>query len=155
MWYLSILPNSVFHAILALGILAILASMFLKVIPFISNYYIPMRVVGFVLFVFGVYFEGQIANEAGWIARVKEMEAKIAVAEAKSKEVNVQIEEKVITKTKVVKEKGDEIIKYIDRELIKNNEIIKYVENCPIPKEVIELHNAAAIMNEASKGDKK
>ena len=155
MWYLSILPNSVFHAILALGILAILASMFLKVIPFISNYYIPMRVVGFVLLVFGVYFEGQIANQAEWIARVKEMEAKVAIAEAKSKEVNVQIEEKVITKTKVVKEKGDEIIKYIDREFVKNNEIIKYVENCPIPKEVIELHNAAAIMNEAARGDKK
>jgi hypothetical protein len=129
--------------------------MFLKVIPFISNYYMPMRVVGFVLLVFGVYFEGQIANEAAWVARVKEIEAKIAVAEAKSKEVNVQIEEKVITKTKVVKEKGDEIIKYIDRELVKNTEIIKYVENCPIPKEVIGLHNAAAIMNETTKGDKK
>ena len=155
MWYLSILPNSVFHAILALGILTIFASMFLKVIPFISNYYIPMRIVGFVLFVFGVYFEGQIANQAEWLARVKEMEAKVAIAETKSKETNVQIKEKVIKKTEIVKQKGDDIIKYIDRELVKNTEIIKYVESCPLPKEVIRLHNAAAITDDVAKKDTK
>ena len=104
--------------------------------------------------IISIWFLGAASNEEKWQVRVKELEEKLAVAENKSHEENVKIEEKIVTKTKVIKEKGDDIIKYIDRELVKNNEIIKYVENCPVPKDVIDIHNSAVRMNRAE-GEKK
>ena len=96
---------------------------------------------------------GGAYNNDAWMAKVKEMEAKVAIAEEAAKKENVRIEEKVVEKTKVVKEKGDEIIKYIDREVVKKEEVVKFIENCPIPKDIVDLHNQAIKMS--GQGDKK
>jgi hypothetical protein len=138
MWYLSLLPNAFFHAIVIAGVLAILGSMFLKMVPLVNKYYIPMRIVGFVVFTFGIYFEGGLANEEQWIAKVKEMEAKVAAAEAEGKKETIKIQQKVVVQQKVIREKGEDIVRYIDRE------IVKYDNSCIIPKEVIDTHNKAA-----------
>jgi hypothetical protein len=138
MWYISLLPNAFFHAIVIAGLLAVLCSMVLKMIPFVEKYYIPIRIIGFVVFTFGIYFEGGIANEAQWLAKVKEMEAKVAAAEAEGKKETIKIQQKVVVQQKVIREKGEDIVKYIDRE------IVKYDNSCIIPKEVIEIHNKAA-----------
>jgi hypothetical protein len=76
---------------------------------------------------------------------VREVEAKLAVAEKRSAEVNTEIVTKIVTKTKLVTQRGDDIIKYVDREVVKNQEVIKFVENCPIPEIIINTHNAAAL----------
>jgi hypothetical protein len=104
--------------------------------------------------ILSIWCLGAASNEEKWQERVKELEAKLLAAENKSHEENVKIEEKVVTKTKVIKEKGEDIIKYIDREVLKNNEIIKYVEICPLPKDIIEIHNSAVRMNR-TEGEKK
>lgn len=93
--------------------------------------------------------------ETEWRQRVAELEKQVAEAEAKSAKVNVEVQTRVIEKTRVVREKGDEIIKYVDREVVKNNEVVKYIENCPVPSTIIDAHNAAAAMNRAAQGDKK
>ena len=138
MWYLSLLPNAFFHAIVIAGVLAILGSMFLKMIPLVDKYYIPMRIIGFVVFTFGIYFEGGLANEEQWVAKVKEMEAKVAAAEAEGKKETIKIQQKVVVQQKVIREKGEDIVRYIDRE------IVKYDNSCIIPKEIIDTHNKAA-----------
>jgi hypothetical protein len=138
MWYLSLFPNAFFHAIVIAGLLAVLGSMVLKMIPFVNKYYIPIRIIGFVLFTFGIYFEGGIANEAQWVAKVKEMEAKVVVVEAEGKKETIKIQQKIVIQQKVIREKGEDIVRYIDRE------IIKYDNSCIIPKEVIDTHNKAA-----------
>jgi hypothetical protein len=144
MWYLSLLPSIVFHAILAAGLLFILVSMVLKVVPFISTYYIPIRIAGFVLFVAGVYFEGGLGIQAEMISRIKEMEAKVAAAEAESKQVNIKIQEKVVYKQQIVREKGAEVIKYIDREIVKYDTKFAPGGICELPKEFFTAHNEAA-----------
>jgi hypothetical protein len=118
--------------------------MVLKVIPFVSTYYIPIRIIGFVLLFFGVFFEGGLYMNQQWTAKVKEMEEKIAIAEAKSKEVNVQIVEKFIVKQNTIREKGDEVIKYIDREIVKYDVKFAPGGQCEIPKEFVEAVNKAA-----------
>jgi hypothetical protein len=138
MWYLSLLPNAFFHAIVIAGILAVLGSMFLKMVPIVDKYYIPMRILGFVLFTFGIYFEGGLANEAQWVAKVKEIEAKVVVVEAESKKETIKIQQKIVVREKVIREKGEDIVRYIDRE------IVKYDNSCIIPKEIIDTHNKAA-----------
>jgi hypothetical protein len=144
MWYLSLLPSIVFHAILAAGLLFIFISMVLKVVPFVSTYYIPIRIVGFVLFVLGVYFEGGLGIQAAMMERVKEMEAKVAAAEAESKKENIKIQEKIVYKQQIVREKGAEVIKYIDREIVKYDTKFAPGGICELPKEFFISHNEAA-----------
>ena len=144
MWFLSFLPSWYVHIIPLLALAIIFASMVLKVIPFVSTYYIPIRIIGFVLLLFGVFFEGGLYMNQQWTAKVKEMEEKIAVAEAKSKEVNVQIVEKFIVKQNTIREKGDEVIKYIDREIVKYDVKFAPGGQCEIPKEFVESINKAA-----------
>ena len=89
-----------------------------------------------------------------WRAKVSEAEARVAVAEQQSKEINTVIEQKIVEKTKVIKGKTEYITQYLDREVVKKEEIIKYIEQCPVPKEIIDIHNQAAEMNKAAEGKK-
>ena len=149
MWLLNLMPDWFYHLIVIVSILGLIVASVLKFVPFVSTYRLPIQVISALLLVFGVWMEGGIVNEAKWEARVRELEDKVKKAEEKSKEKNVEIQEKVITQTKVVKEKGRDIIQYIDREIVKKEEIVKFVENCPIPKDIIDAHNAAATLNKA------
>jgi len=144
MWILYILPSWYTHAVPILGIAIILISMFLKVIPFISTYYLPLRIIGFVIFVFGIFFEGVMFSGKEMESKVKELEAKVVEAQTKSVVVNTKIVEKVITKQKVIKERGEEIIKYVDKEIIKYDVKFAPGGQCEIPKEFITVHNKAA-----------
>ena len=163
MWIISILPEWAFHLILSVGIIGTVAGFVLGMIPLVKQYKIPIQVISLLVLSLGLYLEGGLADYKTWEARVKEMEAKVAQAEAKSANTNVEIQEKIVEKTKVIREKGRDIIKYIDKwntkevikevegpERIKREEVIKYIENCPVPKEFIDIHNQAAELNKAA-----
>ena len=145
MWLMNFLPDWIFHAILLAGVLGLLASFVLKFIPFFSTYNLLIQVGAIVLIVFGVWFEGAMSNQAEWEAKVAEMEVKVAEAEAKSQEENVKIITKTVKQLELVRTRGQDIIKYVDREVVKDREVIKFVENCPIPEIIISTHNAAAL----------
>ena len=140
MWLLSFLPDWIFYGILFIGIIGYIATYLLRFIPIpaVYMYKTPIQLVSIALIVFGVFMAGAIHNEEAWIARVKEMEAKVAEAQAKAAEENVKIVEKVVTKTQVIKEKANNTVKYIDRE------VVKYDNTCVIPKEFVKAHNDAA-----------
>jgi uncharacterized membrane protein (DUF106 family) len=150
MWILSILPDAAIHTIFGLGILGTIAGFVLGFIPLVKTYQFAIQICSIVVLVFGVYLEGGLADYKEWELRVKEMEAKVAQAEAQSANKNVEIQEKIVEKTKVIREKGKDIIQYIDKEVVKKEEVIKYIENCPVPKDIIDTLNKAASM-----GDKK
>jgi len=154
MWILSILPEAAIHIIFGLGILGTIAGFVLGFIPFVKTYKLAIQVISLLVLVLGVYLEGGLADYKEWELRVKEMEAKVAKAEAESANKNVEIQEKIVTKTKVIREKGKDIIKYIDKEVVKKEEVIKYIENCPVPKEIIDLHNQATELNKAAEAKK-
>ena len=151
MWIFTILPDAAIHTIFGLGILGTIAGFVLGFIPFVRTYKLAIQIISLLVLVFGVYLEGGLADYKEWELKVKEMEAKVAQAEAKSANVNTEIQEKVVEKTKVIHEKGRDIIKYIDKEVVKKEEVIKYVENCPVPKDIVDLHNQAAELNKGAK----
>lgn len=156
MWILQWLPYWIFYAIFFAGVLGFIASLVMRFIPVVYMYKTPIQVVSIILIAVGTYMSGAISNEEAWQARVKELEVKVAESEAKSAQENVKIVEKIVYKDKVVKEKGNEIIKYIDREVVKKEEVVKFIENCPIPKDIIDVHNNAINqMNEAAKRKEK
>jgi uncharacterized membrane protein (DUF106 family) len=150
MWILSILPDAAIHIIFGLGILGTIAGFVLGFIPFVKTYQFAIQICSIIVLVFGVYLEGGLADYKEWELKVKEMEAKVAQAEAQSANKNVEIQEKIVEKTKVIREKGRDVIKYIDKEVVKKEEVIKYIENCPVPKEIIDLHNQATELNKAA-----
>jgi hypothetical protein len=87
---------------------------------------------------------GAISNEEAWQARVKEMESKVAAAEVQSVKENVKIVEKVVKKTEYITRRGQDIIQYVDREIVKYDTKFAPGGVCEIPKEFIKAHNDAA-----------
>lgn len=157
-WAVSLIPDAVlsliYWAIIIAGITGVIAGWLGKWIPFYGNYARILKPIGIVLLVLGVWLRGGYDVEMAWRAKVAEMEDKVKQAEVESKDANVQIQEKIVEKTKVVREKGKDIIQYVDREVVKKEEIVKYIEQCPVPKEIIDLHNQAAELNKAAEGKK-
>ena len=142
---MNFLPDWIFHAILLMGVLGLIASLVLKFIPAISTYNLPIQVGAILLIAVGVWFEGAMSNQAEWEAKVKDLEVRMAQAEAKSAETNTKIVTKTVKQLELVRTRGDDIIKYVDREVAVDKEVIKFVENCPIPQIIIGTHNAAAL----------
>ena len=144
MWILSFLPNWIFHAILATGIITVIASTFLGFLPFIRTYAIPAKIIGYILVALGLFLEGGLLNNAAWEARVREMEEKVAKAEVESAKENVKIVEKIVRKTEYITRRGNDIVTYVDREIVKYDTKFAPGGICEIPKEFIKAHNDAA-----------
>jgi len=128
-------------AFIVVGVLGLLASLFIKKIPFINQYNLPIILVSVVLLVSGVYLQGALAYKESTDLAVAKLEKKLAEAEAKSAQTNIEIVEKIVKDTEVIRLKGKTITEYVDRE------IVKYDNKCELPKEVIDAHNAAATMD--------
>jgi hypothetical protein len=146
----SLLPDSIFvmltYAIFALGVLLYIASKLVKWIPMMMQYRMPAELVGVLCLCVGAYFFGWRGNEEKWLARIKELEEKVQIAESKSREVNTVIETKVITKIKVVKETV-----YANREIIREVAGAQLDSQCTLPKSSIVLHDSAS-RNEVARG---
>lgn len=138
MWVVEFLPSWFFYATFIFGVVGLGATFIIGLLPFFKTYVLPARIIFTVILVGSTWLLGAASNEEKWQQRVTELEAKIAVAEAKSQEENVKIVTKLVTKTKVIREKAKERVAYIDRE------IVKYDNKCEIPNEFIKTLNEAA-----------
>lgn len=189
MWILEWIPFWIFDVALIIGVIGFFVTYLLRFIPMPSLYLYktPIQILSVLLIIICVYMLGSIANEETWKLKIAEYEAKIAETNAEHLKTNLQLQEVLQRKKEVIRERGDKIIKYIDRwntkeiikeipgpeiikeltkdmdiqqrkqyeleiETLKQNqgkviEIIKYIDNCPVPKEFIELHNKAATIN--------
>lgn len=137
MWVLNFLPDWFFHLILLAGIGGLIASYLMKFIPFVYMYRTPIQIGSIVAIVVGTFMLGAAWNDEEWRRRVAEMEQKVAAAELKSAEENVKIVTKIVNKIEIVRIKGEETVKYIDKE------IVKYNDRCEIPNELVNVLNEA------------
>ena len=144
MWILQWLPNWIFYAIFFAGLFGLLASYLMKFIPFVYMYRTAIQAVSVVLIALGTYMSGAISNEEAWQARVKEMEAKVEAAAVESAQENVKVVEKIVKKPEYIKTRGQDIVKFIDKEIVKYDTKFLPGGQCEIPKEFIEAHNRAA-----------
>jgi hypothetical protein len=118
---------------LVLGIAGLLASRFIP-----AYYKTAVAGAAAFLFVVGLFMAGAIHDNDAWEARVKEMEAKLAEVAVESVKENTKIETKYVNRVQVIRERGQDTIQYIDRE------VVKYDNLCVIPKEFIIALNKAA-----------
>jgi hypothetical protein len=164
MWILHLLPDTllafIVNVTLIFGILLTILSFFvlhriLRMIPGLSKYATVIQIISIVILAAGLYFKGGYTTEMIWREEVAKVQAELEQAKNKAAEVIVEVQEKVVYKDRIIKEKGKTLIQYVDREVIKKEEVVKYVENCPVPNDLIDIHNQAAILNSAAQGDKK
>lgn len=133
MFILNFIPDWFFPVLALLSILLFFVTKFLRIIPYSQVvHYLCIPVLALSLFLTGANW-----NNNSWLAKVQEVEAKLAIAEAASAQENTKIVEKVVTKRELVRVQGNEIIKYVDREVIKHD------NSCKIPESVVDAHNRA------------
>ena len=138
MWILKWLPDFVFYLILLAGLAGIVASFVLKFVPVMAQYRIVLQWAAGIVTAFGLYMVGAINDNNAWLARVAELEKQVAVSETHSKQANVKIVTKIVTKREYYRTRGNDIVQYVDRE------VVKYDNTCPVPHEVVKAHNDAA-----------
>lgn len=89
-------------------------------------------VVACAIFALGTYYSNQ-----NWQAKVVELQAQVVAAQIQSEKINAELDIKVITKTQVIKQRGEDIVKYIDREVTKTD------VTCMVSPEFVQAHNQA------------
>jgi hypothetical protein len=137
-WMVGLLPTWAFHSMVTAGIALIVASWVLKRIPFVSQYNFPIYVIGTTLTIAGVWYSGMRESQSVWADRVKEMEAQVQVAEARSQQVNTVIETQIVERVKIVKDTKNankETAKLIARQLD---------SKCVVPESTVVLLNSAS-----------
>lgn len=137
MWVLQLLPNWFFYTILFAGLIGLGATYLMKFVPFVYIYRQTIQLVSVGAIIVGTFMSGAIYDNENWLARVRELEAKVAVAEEQAREATTQIDEKLEADINQRAEKQIVINKYIEREIIKYNEV------CTIPTEFIQVINKA------------
>lgn len=173
MWLLTFLPTGflefIVNAVLILGIILTVLTFFVlnrlvMFFPPLATYRLVLQITSLVILSAGIYFKGGYSVEKMWRDRVAEMEEKVKAAEAQATAVTRNIEAKVTEQTQVIQERTNTIVKYVDRwrdrevikevpgpERVRREEVVKYIENCPVPQELVDLHNEAAVLNQAAK----
>ena len=142
MFLLHLLPDAfliwIINLLLVGGLIGIVVGFFGSKLPFVGTYARMIQIASIILFCIGLYWKGGYSVESDWRERVAEMEAKIKIAEEKSKEANVVIETKYKDRVKKITETRDIIV-----EKIKINEKIIDAK-CELDPMVISILNEAA-----------
>jgi methionine-rich copper-binding protein CopC len=138
MWIVNFLPDFIFHALLLVSILALVASFVLDSIPFVSTNAKAIQLASAVVLAIVLYFEGAISDNNSWLARVAALEKQVAVAEAKSKETNTVIQYQYRDKVRTIKE--TQVV--VQERIVK--EAAKMDAECKISPEAVSILNQAA-----------
>lgn len=154
MWMLSIVPDSlllyVINTVLLVGAVGSFLTFFavnrlLRWFPAIAPYYLILQIVSAALLVGGIYFKGGYSVEMSWREKVKEAEAKVAVVEEQSRELNKKLEEERKKKQQVK-------VEYYNTVKTQIKEVEKIIDGkCILDPQVNELHNKAATNPEKAK----
>jgi len=117
-WILSLIPEwilvTLIHGTVVVGLVLTFCGGLLKFIPVINPYAAITKQIGIVLLVIGVFFEGGLAVEQSYRARIAEMQAKIKEAEIQSAKANEKLAYEVSKNKELIKEKVNRNAKDIE-----------------------------------------
>lgn len=144
LFLLELLPEWLIHAGLLVGFIGAFLLSIADRLEFLTKYIAPVRIMSIALVAMGLYLEGGLSVHNDYVVKTSKLEKDLADANAKSQKVNVKIVEKTLTKIEYIKLRGQDIIHYIDREVIKYDAKFSKGRECELPKEFIKAHNDAA-----------
>ena len=133
-WLLSGFVN----AVLISGAVLTVLSFFTSWIPFITQYRVPVQVLGTILLTAGVYFKGGEAAELQWRDRVADLQQKVEVATEKSKAISQRLNDEV----KRNKQTAKDTTVAIKQDIARN--ATQLDAECRVSDAAISIHNDAA-----------
>lgn len=133
-WILEIFPHWLWGLLLIAGF----SGYFLSHLVPVKTYQLPIKIVSGTLACVIIFIIGLLYANGVWKQAAKDLQHKVEVAEAKSQQVNEVIKERVVTKTQIIKQRGEATVEYITREITKHD------SGCQIPVEFVTAHNLAA-----------
>jgi len=133
MFILKFIPMWICSIMILSGIIGYFASQLFPVL----TYQKLSKIICAILVLSGIYLSGMKYVDNWWYSKAAALEQQVVELAAKSAETNTEIKTRLVTKTEIVRLRGDEITKYIDRE------VVKYDTQCEIPQEFTEAHNRA------------
>lgn len=133
-WILEIFSEWLWWLLLIAGF----SGYFLSNLVPIKTYQLPIKIISGVVVAAVIFIFGMLYSDKTWQQAARELQAKVTIIEAQAKTVSETIQEKVVVQTKIVKQRGEDTVKYIDRETVKID------ERCVIPPEFVNAHNQAA-----------
>lgn len=144
MWIIDWLPDWAFYFILIAGVAGLIVSFFIKFIPFVNTYRLPLQIISVILTVAGVWFAGGIAKDKEYRAEIEAAKARAELAEQKAKEATARVEYVFLDRVKTVKD-----VQVVVQERIRDISV-KVDEQCKVIPEVIDVHNQA-VRNKGAK----
>ena len=140
MW--TLLPAGLTHwivnAMLLAGVIGLAAGWAGRWIPFFDAYARLLKPIGIVLLLVGVYFKGGEATNDAWRNKIADLEAKIAVAESKSKDANAKLSTAVKEKNQAIQES-----KVVVQSRLKQD-AVKIDAECRLDPAAVEILNESA-----------
>lgn len=133
MFFLKLIPESVFHLMFIGGLAGLVISQFVRIIP------IAARLGCIVAVLIATYMQGGINVQRDWEAKVAAMQVEMAKREAEAANATVKTVTEYVDKVTVIKEKGDEIIKEVPVYITKESD-----SKCVIPNSFVMLHDSAS-----------
>ena len=134
MWFFDFIPGTLFYLLFLCAGTGYVISLFLPH-PILKK---QVKIASVVALALSIYLLGMLYVNNWWKDKAAELEKQVAELATKSSETNTVIEKQLVTRTQVVKIRGDDIVKYVDRE------VVKYDSQCVIPAEFVTAHNRAA-----------
>jgi uncharacterized membrane protein len=133
-WIFKIFPDWIWWLLLIIG----LSGYFLTQLFPLKSYTLLLKILAAGVASAAIFILGMLHANNTWQAAAQELQTKVAALEAQSQQVNEVVKERLVTRTQVVRVRGDEVVKYIDREVAKTN------AGCVISPEFVSAHNLAA-----------
>lgn len=144
LWILGFIPKWAWFVCFAFSFLTLAFSKFLKRFQFFVLHSWAIYVFSLVLLLTSTWFLGFQTNEEKWKREIQKTQAAIEVLESKNLELSKELENSSQQKTVVIKEKGRKVVEYLEKEVFRDKEVVRYVETCSnLPPQIIELHNKA------------
>jgi len=140
LWLFNYIPTFFIYLIFALGIVMYLFSELatVRIAQLVTSSVLTpafIRIVGIMLMGTSIFLLGISFSDTEFKKEIDKKNAEIAKINESAKDITNQVEIKYVYRDKIIKEKGDEIIKYVST---KND------ADCNLHNSTIELLNAAA-----------
>lgn len=129
---ISLIPSWVIYLLVITGAVLYFSTVVLRFIPFLSNYRLLVKIVGGVLLLSGVWLQGADY----YYSKARDQIQRI---EKESKAATARVEKEYLDKLAQTKQKGDTIVKYVDKYITKESD-----SRCAIPNNFVILHDSAA-----------
>ena len=137
LWLLNHIPGIFIHIVVAVGVVLYFFGNMIS-LPKIGGFVqtdASVKILGILIFSLGIFLEGLTTGAGVLQSEIDEARQEVARLNEQSKQITEKVVIKYVTEQKQVKEKGEQIVKYITT----NND-----KQCTVYDSTVELLNSAA-----------